>query len=380
MKVKIFFAIFLLFPFFLSCSLFRSKPMEESETASLQSAQPAGKTQQQSTATKTSSQASPSSTQRVVSAPTQASSADQNYVVNELTFEVKKLSAELKHVRAQLQDLQANSQMWMNPLAMYDKEIITDNGTSIFGKIIYQDDNIVKVETLIGYLVLEKASIVRVITNIPEEPAQKYIPAELASDLDQSAQYPQVSQAPYVSKTTEPAQMPESAAKTPNCVLVGNINERKDRSGNTVFSGEVKNIGARRADFVKVNEPESGPSGLKQAVQAAGNSKVIVAGGAARDPEDCIQMVKQQLELGGTAGGAIGRNIFQHSLKDAIDLLRIVYAVISLKFAPKPSSSDETRSDSGVVPKFVNASVSVYMPHKRSVAMSLFISNPICVK
>ena len=74
------------------------------------------------------------------------------------------------------------------------------------------------------------------------------------------------------------------------------------------------------ADFVKVNEPESGPSGLKQAVQAAGNSKVIVAGGAARDPEDCIQMVKQQLELGGTAGGAIGRNIFQHSLKDAIDL------------------------------------------------------------
>ncbi|MCK4640272.1 MAG: hypothetical protein KAU06_02940 [Candidatus Marinimicrobia bacterium] len=249
MKVKIFFAIFLLFPFFLGCSLFRSSPVEESETASLQSAQPAGETQQQSTVT----EASFPSTQRVASAPTRASSADQNYVVNELTFEVKKLSAELKHVRAQLQDLQANSQMWMNPLAMYDKEIITDNGTSIFGKIIYQDDNIVKIETLIGYLVLEKASIVRVITNIPEEPVQKYIPAELASDLRQSAQYPQVPQAPYVSKTTQPAQMPESAAKTPNCVLLGNIKERKDRSGNTVFSGEVKNIGARRADFVKVN-------------------------------------------------------------------------------------------------------------------------------
>jgi hypothetical protein len=253
MKVKIFFAIFLLFPFFLSCSLFRSSPVEESETASLQSAQPAGETQQQSTVTEAPGQASFPSTQRVASAPTRASSADQNYVVNELTFEVKKLSAELKHVRAQLQDLQANSQMWMNPLAMYDKEIITDNGTSIFGKIIYQDDNIVKIETLIGYLVLEKASIVRVITNVPEEPVQKYIPAELASDLKQGAQYPQVPQAPYVSKTTQPAQMPESAAKTPNCVLVGNIKESKDRSGNTVFSGEVKNIGARRADFVKVN-------------------------------------------------------------------------------------------------------------------------------
>ena len=253
MKAKIFLAIFFLLPFFFSCSLFRSRPVEESETASLQSAQPAGETQQQTTVTETSSQVSFSSPQRVVSAPTQASSADQNYVVNELTFEVKKLSAELKHVRAQLQDLQANSQMWMNPLAMYDKEIITDNGTSIFGKIIYQDDKIVKIETLIGYLVLEKASIVRVITNVPEEPVQKYIPEELAGDLKQSAQYPQVPQAPYVSKTTQPAQMPESAAKTPNCVLVGNIKEHKDRSGNTVFSGEVKNIGARRADFVKVN-------------------------------------------------------------------------------------------------------------------------------
>ena len=74
------------------------------------------------------------------------------------------------------------------------------------------------------------------------------------------------------------------------------------------------------ADFVKVNEPDSGPAGLKQAVEAAGNTKVIVAGGPALKQENCLEMVKQQLELGSTAGGAIGRNIFQHSLKDAINL------------------------------------------------------------
>ena len=74
------------------------------------------------------------------------------------------------------------------------------------------------------------------------------------------------------------------------------------------------------ADFVKVNEPDSGPAGLKQAVQAAGNTKVIVAGGAAREPDACLEMVKKQLEEGTTFGCAIGRNIFQHPLKEAIEL------------------------------------------------------------
>jgi len=257
MKVKNFFTIFLLFLLVLSslsCSLFRAKPKEAGEPAAAVS--PMDKEQKSATAAgETKAAVSPGSTQTqtFAAAPTKASSTDQTYVVNELTFEVKKLSAELKHLQTQMQDLQANSQMWMNPLAMYDKEIITDNGSSIYGKIIYQDDKIVKVETLIGYLVVEKANIVRVVTNVPEEPAQKYLPEELASDLKTGTQQPAVPPAPYVSKGTEPAQIPESTAKTANCVLVGNIKEQKDRSGNTVFSGEVKNIGARRADFVKVN-------------------------------------------------------------------------------------------------------------------------------
>lgn len=255
MKVKIFFAVFLVFPLLQSCSLLGSKSADKSETELVQTTQPTSETQGQPVAgpSTVATGDAVSQPRTVASAPVSSSSADQDYVVNELTFEVKKLSAELKHLRSQIQDLQANSQMWMNPLAMYDKEIITDNGTSIYGKIIYQDDKIVKVETLIGYLVLEKASIVRVITNVPEEPAQKYIPEELVSDVRSGESYPQVPQAAYVSKTGEPAQMPESSARMPNCVLVGNIQESKDRSGNTIFSGEVKNIGARRADFVKVN-------------------------------------------------------------------------------------------------------------------------------
>ena len=34
---------------------------------------------------------------------------------------------------------------------------------------------------------------------------------------------------------------------------MGNISEKKDAQGNIVFNGELKNIGGRRADFVKVD-------------------------------------------------------------------------------------------------------------------------------
>lgn len=252
MKVKILLILFLCIPFLTGCSLLGTKSEKSAETG-----QPAPGTERAATAPKsTSSQAQsserPITSSQVASAPLQSSSSDDQYVIDELSFEVKKLSAELKHLRSQLEELQANSQMWMNPLAMYNKEIITDNGTSIFGKIVYQDDKIVKVETLIGFLVLEKENIVRVITNIPEEPAQKYLPEELASDVRESSA-PATPQPTYISKSDQPAQAAPSKTKSANCVLVGDIKERKDRSGNTIFSGEVKNIGTRRADFVKVN-------------------------------------------------------------------------------------------------------------------------------
>lgn len=243
---------FVLFVF--SCSLFKTTPTEDTETANLTTKAPSEKPSKIDSPTlipSDSEQIQQITTQ--VSAPVKTTSADRIYVINELTFEVKKLSAELKHLRSELQDVQAKSQMWMNPLAMYNKEIITNNGTSIFGKIIYQDDKIIKVETLIGYLVLNKEDIVRVITNIPETPAEQYIPEEISRDMQTTPFPTQLTEPTYISKAGEPAQITEKSFPAANCVLVGNIKEKKDRSGNTIFSGEIKNIGNKRADFVKAN-------------------------------------------------------------------------------------------------------------------------------
>ena len=41
-------------------------------------------------------------------------------------------------------------------------------------------------------------------------------------------------------------------SQSPHLVLVGDILEEKDDSGNTVLTGEVKNVGNQRADFAKI--------------------------------------------------------------------------------------------------------------------------------
>ena len=52
---------------------------------------------------------------------------------------------------------------------------------------------------------------------------------------------------------TGAAARPSKSSFAPNVVLIGTIQETKDRTGNLILSGKVKNIGGRRADFVKVN-------------------------------------------------------------------------------------------------------------------------------
>lgn len=175
----------------------------------------------------------------------------EEFVLEELNYEVKRLAAELKHTQKKLTDLQTKSEIWTNPLSIYSKEVHLENGTKIFGDVIDQDKNTVQVKTLIGVLTLERSQILRIVDNVPAQaegdamavagpdgavpmnmPAGQGVPAgapDLKATLDQNDQY------------------------AANVVLSGNVKESKDRTGNTILSGVVKNIGGRRADFVKVH-------------------------------------------------------------------------------------------------------------------------------
>ena len=174
----------------------------------------------------------------------------KDFILNELNFEIKKLSAEFKHISQEIDDLKALSKMWVNPLTIYSKEIILKNGSTVFGKIIYQDDKSLKVETLVGYLIVDRAQVVRIVDNVITEDTQEYVPEQIR-DSYSPPPMPKLAQPKYTSANSSSRNV--NAKFSANCVLVGNIAEKKDGQGNIIFNGEIKNIGGRRADFVKVD-------------------------------------------------------------------------------------------------------------------------------
>ena len=171
----------------------------------------------------------------------------KDYILNEISFEIKKMTAELKYLNEELENLKALSKMWVNPLAIYSKEIIMKNGSTVFGKIVYQDEESIKVETLVGYLIINRQDVVRIVDNVVTEEQAEYVP-EQVRDSYTPPPMPKLAEPQYTSVKRDAAKKYSA-----NCVLMGNISEKKDAQGNIVFNGEIKNIGGRRSDFVKVD-------------------------------------------------------------------------------------------------------------------------------
>jgi fructose-bisphosphate aldolase / 6-deoxy-5-ketofructose 1-phosphate synthase len=98
-------------------------------------------------------------------------------------------------------------------------------------------------------------------------------------------------------------------------------------------SGVAATLGA---DFVKVNAPKkegiSSAEALKEAVQAAGRTKLICAGGNSTDVVRFLQGLYDQIHTGGAFGNATGRNIHQKPLNEAI---RFCNAISTLTFDNK---------------------------------------------
>ena len=193
------------------------------------------------------------SMQGVVPVPQTAESSggvSNDFILNELNFEIKKLTAEFKHLTREMDDLKALSKMWINPLTIYSKEIILKNGSTVFGKIVYQDDKSLKVETLVGYLIIKREEVIRIVDNVITEDQQEYVPEQIRESYAPPPM-PKLTVPKYTSSSVSDRDMGQKFSA--NCVLMGNISEKKDSQGNIVFNGELKNIGGRRADFVKVD-------------------------------------------------------------------------------------------------------------------------------
>jgi DhnA family fructose-bisphosphate aldolase class Ia len=85
------------------------------------------------------------------------------------------------------------------------------------------------------------------------------------------------------------------------------------------------------SDFVKVNYPKrqgyESKEILKEAVLAAGRTKVVCAGGSSVDVKAFLQRLHDQIFVSGASGNATGRNIHQKSLEEATRMCNAIYAI-----------------------------------------------------
>jgi fructose-bisphosphate aldolase / 6-deoxy-5-ketofructose 1-phosphate synthase len=105
----------------------------------------------------------------------------------------------------------------------------------------------------------------------------------------------------------------------------------KDEKDPHLIAGATGVAACLGTDFVKVNYPAK--PGLqskdifKEAVLAAGRTKVVCAGGGSEDVESFLTTLHDQIHVSGASGSATGRNIHQKPLREAISMCNAIFAI-----------------------------------------------------
>ena len=105
----------------------------------------------------------------------------------------------------------------------------------------------------------------------------------------------------------------------------------KDEKDPHLIAGAAGVAATLGSDFAKVNYPEKpgfeSSQVFKEAVQAAGRTKVVCAGGASLDVKSFLQRLHDQIHISGASGNATGRNIHQKPLDEAVRFCNAIYAI-----------------------------------------------------
>ncbi|WNY24453.1 Fructose-bisphosphate aldolase class 1 [Methanimicrococcus hongohii] len=105
-----------------------------------------------------------------------------------------------------------------------------------------------------------------------------------------------------------------------------------DEKDSHLIAGATGVAACLNSDFVKVNAPRAKDGQdsavlLKEAVIAAGRTKVVCAGGSNAEPEDFLKELYKQLNVSGAEGNATGRNIHQKPLEEAVRMCNAINAL-----------------------------------------------------
>ncbi len=105
-----------------------------------------------------------------------------------------------------------------------------------------------------------------------------------------------------------------------------------DEETPAIIAGATGVAASLGADFVKVHMPHSSAGitemeALATACIAAKRTGVIVSGGNLVEPAQLLERISDQIKHG-AVGCAVGRNIFQRSLRDAVALTKAINAIV----------------------------------------------------
>jgi fructose-bisphosphate aldolase/6-deoxy-5-ketofructose 1-phosphate synthase len=105
----------------------------------------------------------------------------------------------------------------------------------------------------------------------------------------------------------------------------------KDEKAPELIAGATGVAATLGTDFVKVNYPkkegQKSAEIFKQAIRAAGRTKVVCAGGSSMEPRAFLQQLHDQIFISGASGNATGRNIHQKPLDEAVRLANAITAI-----------------------------------------------------
>ncbi len=105
----------------------------------------------------------------------------------------------------------------------------------------------------------------------------------------------------------------------------------KDEKDPHLIAGATGVAATLGTDFVKVNYPKKeghdSAEIFKEAVWAAGRTRVVCAGGSSTDVKAFLQRLHDQIHISGASGNATGRNVHQKTLKDATRMTEAISAI-----------------------------------------------------
>ena len=151
-----------------------------------------------------------------------------NILITDMQNELHIVKLEVQTLRSLLKGMQkdlekqidiSSTESWSSPFSIYNQELLLEDGTTLYGNIIYQDTDIITLETMIGKINVQRPTVIRIVSHHPDVPEKEEFLEEFEPILESGN---------------------ELYKKPAEVILYGNMFSTMDTDGNQKLNGNVK--------------------------------------------------------------------------------------------------------------------------------------------